>query len=185
MIWEILEVASDCFTCLQVFGFKCLPIGSQNIADFVTFILSGFAGAQRIQRWPNGPYINRLQVDMINLKDATNIRLIGCARAQLFDRRLFVPKGFKEQVRKLGGLERTFGQSANGFFDFNSVHYVSGSNSWVAFSFLNRRNFLRGSLALKWCNRNLPFPLAGLGNVIAVLHPHQRIHGYPERLFDP
>lgn len=29
------------------------------------------------------------------------------------------------------------------------------------------------------------FPQAGAGNVVAVLHPHQRVHGDAERLLDP
>lgn len=39
-------------------------------------------------------------------------------------------------------------------------------------------------LSLEGRDVDLPFPFAGLGNVIAVLHPHERIHRHAESLFD-
>ena len=40
-------------------------------------------------------------------------------------------------------------------------------------------------LSLEGGDVDLPFPLAGLSNVIAVLHPHERVHRHAESLFDP
>ena len=41
------------------------------------------------------------------------------------------------------------------------------------------------SLPLKRNKLDITFPLAGLGDVIAVLHPHQRIHGHAKCFLDP
>src|SRR3546814_4814071 len=49
----------------------------------------------------------------------------------------------------------------------------------------NRRRVRVERLAAVRGDVDLAFPLAGLCGVVAVLHPHQRVHRYAKRLLDP
>src|SRR3546814_13191969 len=64
-------------------------------------------------------------VDVIGLKDAAHVRFVRHAASQALDGGFLVAEGLQERERKLGWVERTFGQSAYSFLDFNRVHFLS------------------------------------------------------------
>ena len=61
-------------------------------------------------------------MDVVRLKHAAEVGLVGLALAQALERGFLVPEGFKERVGELLSLERPLRQRRNGFFDFDRVH---------------------------------------------------------------
>ncbi len=61
-------------------------------------------------------------MDVVGLKDAAQVGLVRCARAQPLDGRLLVAEGFEEGERKLLSIKGLLSQRGNRFFDLNGVH---------------------------------------------------------------
>ena len=75
-------------------------------------------------------------VDVVRLKDAAQVGLVRCARAQPLDRRLLVAEGLKEGERKLLSVKRLLRQRGNGFFDLNGVQLLARFFRMVSSAFL-------------------------------------------------
>ena len=64
-------------------------------------------------------------MDVVRLKHAAEVGLVGLALAQALERGVLVPEGLKERIGELRRVERPLRQRRNGFFDFDRVHSVS------------------------------------------------------------
>ncbi len=68
--------------------------------------------------WPSSQVSD---VDVVGLENAAEVGLVRDTRAQPLERRLLVPEGFKEDIRKVRAVELLLRKVANGLFYLNSV----------------------------------------------------------------
>ncbi|MBT2132496.1 hypothetical protein KKW20_15355 [Planktotalea lamellibrachiae] len=69
--------------------------------------------------------VTGLEVDVIYLKNALDIRFVGHPFAQLLNGSSLIPKRFKESEWKLSRIKGLVSQNSDGLFNFDSVQLVS------------------------------------------------------------
>ncbi len=122
MVREVLIGAGDGLAARQVLGLEVRSVGRQN--ELRLRLGGRRAGLQRGKRLRDLARRADGDVDVVGLKDAAQVGLVRCARAQPLDRRLLVAEGFKEGERKLCRVERLLSESRDGLFDLNGVHVL-------------------------------------------------------------
>lgn len=119
MVGEVGVVANDDLAAVQVFGLKVLPIGGED--KFCAGLRSGGATLQGRKGICNCAIFSDLEVDVVGLKNAANIRFVGRAGSQALDRRGLVAESLQEREGELLGVERLLGKLGYGLFDLNGV----------------------------------------------------------------
>ena len=61
-------------------------------------------------------------MDIVGLKHAAKVGLVGFALPKALKGRFLVAEGLQEGERELPGVERPFGKRRYGLFNLNSVH---------------------------------------------------------------
>lgn len=120
MVGEVGIAAGDRLAACQVLGLECLSVGRENEFGFG----SGGRRAvlERDKRLRDLAGGSDGDMDIVGLKDATQVGLVRLALAQALDRRLLVAEGLKEGEGELRAVERLLGERRDGFFDLYGVH---------------------------------------------------------------
>lgn len=119
MIWEVLVGTGNRFARGQVFSLKVSTVRRKN--EFSFGFGGRWAGLQLRQSLRNAARVTDGNVDVVGLKNASKIGLVGSPGAKPFERRGFVAERFEESIRELLSIKRLLSKCGNGFFNFDGV----------------------------------------------------------------
>ncbi|MDG1431914.1 MAG: hypothetical protein P8Q23_10120 [Paracoccaceae bacterium] len=119
VIGEVFVGAGNRFTRGQVFGLKVSTVRREY--EFGFSFGGRWAGLQFRQSLCDIALVTDGNVDVVGLKNASKIGLVGSPGAQPFERRGLVPECFEENIRELLRVERLLRKCGNGFFNFDGV----------------------------------------------------------------
>nr|WP_199269274.1 hypothetical protein [Escherichia coli] len=107
-------------TTVEVFGFKVFAVRGKD--EFRLGLACCRAGLKCSQHLCDLAPFTGQNVDVVCLKNTTQVGLIRCPGAQTFDGRFLVTKGFKKSIRKLYRIKGLLCKIRDGLFNFYGVH---------------------------------------------------------------
>lgn len=104
----------------DVLGLKVGAVGGKD--ELRLGLGGGRAGLEGRKGLSHLPFGAGLEVDVVGLKYAIEVRFVRRTYAQALDGRVLVAEREQERIGELVSVERQLGQRGYGFFDFDGVH---------------------------------------------------------------
>ncbi|HMP82168.1 MAG TPA: hypothetical protein PKA41_05605 [Verrucomicrobiota bacterium] len=120
VIVKVSEVACDRFAIRNVFGFEAFSVRGED--ELCLLPSSRRALPERGERGGDLSFRTNFDVDVVALKDAAEVGLVGVPALEPLNRRRPIPESLKKRERKRLRVERLFRETGNCFFDLDGVH---------------------------------------------------------------